>query len=262
VPVFYHPAAWWISRVIRNERESCCDDVAVALGGDANEYALALAALEQRRGAGREPALAAKGGSLVKRIRRLLYPQRPAGAWTPVLAGVILMATATVGMAVWPQARQGLSTGERQARPAESSPYKEWLDGPVSYIINPRERAAFEKLATGEERDMFIQQFWERRNPTPGSKRNDFKEEFYRRVKFADTRFGAGYPGWKSDRGHMYILYGPPDEIEAHPASTPYHFEIWQYQHLGKLGDNVVFVFVDMTRKGDYRIASPPWKKP
>jgi GWxTD domain-containing protein len=130
-----------------------------------------------------------------------------------VLAGLIFVATAAVAMAELPQARQGLAATERQARPAESSPYKKWLDGPVSYIINPREREAFESLTTDEERDMFIRQFWERRNPTPGSTANNFKEEFYRRVKFADAHFNVGYPGWKSDCGHIYILYGPPDEV-------------------------------------------------
>jgi bla regulator protein blaR1 len=257
---FYHPAAWWISRVIRNERESCCDDVAVALGGDAHQYALALAALEQRRGAACQPAVAAKGGNLVKRIRRLLYPKPPKAAWTPVVACLVLIATAAVAMAELPHPRRGLAITERQALPAESSPYKQWLDGPVSYIISPRERGAFESLTTDEERDMFIQQFWERRNPTPGSKRNDFKEEFDRRVKYVDAHFGVGHPGWKSDRGHMYIIYGPPDEIQFHPNSTPYHFAVWKYQHLPKLGNDVIFVFVDLTGNGDYRIATTPRK--
>jgi GWxTD domain-containing protein len=257
---FYHPAAWWMSRVIRNERESCCDDVAVALGGDAHQYALALAALEERRGAAFEPAVAAKGGSLVKRIRRLIYPKRPKGALTPVLASLILVATAAVAMAVWPQARQGLAATERQARPAESSPYRKWLDGPVSYIINPREREAFENLTNDEERDMFIRQFWERRNPTPGSKTNSFKQEFDRRVKYADAHFGVDYPGWKSDRGHMYIIYGPPDEIQFHPNSTPYHFSVWKYRYLPGFGNDVVFVFADLTGNGDYRTATTPRK--
>ncbi len=264
---FYHPAAWWISRVIRNERESCCDDVAVALCGDAHGYALALATLEQRRGDGREPGLAAKGGSLVKRIRRLLHPQRPAGGWAPVLAGVILIATAALGMAAWPQARQALAATERQVRPAETSPSRDWLKGPVSYIINPRERAAFEKLATDEERAMFIQQFWERRNPTPGSKRNAFKEEFYRRVRYADVHFAAGYPGWKSDRGHMYIAYGPPDEIKAtdypNAPKFPHPSQAWFYRHIPRIGDNLSVTFVDWTGEGDYQLApGKPWKNP
>jgi GWxTD domain-containing protein len=198
----------------------------------------------------------------VKRIRRLLYPKTPNSAWAPVLAGVILIATAAVAMTLVPQTQQGFSTTPRPHRTAESNPYQDWLEGPVSYIISPRERAAFEKLATGEERDMFIQQFWERRNPTPGSKTNAFKEEFYRRVEHADKyfRLASGQPGWKSDRGHMLLAYGPPDEIQFHPNATPYPFSVWKYQHLGRLGDNVTFRFVDHAGNGDYRLASPPWK--
>lgn len=209
-------------------------------------------------GRGRTPA--SKGGTLMKRIPCLLHPKRPKGAWAPMLAGAILVATAAVGLAELPQARPRLMTPERQARPAESSPYQKWLAGPVSYIISPRERAAFERLTTDEERDQFIRQFWERRNPLPGSGTNNFKEEFHRRVKFANAHFAFGHPGWMSDRGHMYLLYGPPDEIQFHPNSTPYHFSVWKYQYLPGLGEDVVFVFVDLAGNGDYRTAAPPWK--
>ncbi len=99
--LFYHPAVWWMSRVIRAERENCCDDAVVAIRGNAHEYAVALAALEQNRWSGREPAIAATGGSLVKRIRRLLYPKRSNGAWTPLFAAVILSITAAISMAAW-----------------------------------------------------------------------------------------------------------------------------------------------------------------
>src|SRR5258708_7654063 len=99
--LFYHPAVWWISRVIRAERENCCDDVVVATSGNAHEYAVALAALEQNRWSGRKPAVAATGGSLVKRIHRLLYPKGPYGAWTPLFAAVILMAAAAVALVAW-----------------------------------------------------------------------------------------------------------------------------------------------------------------
>lgn len=196
----------------------------------------------------------------MKRIRRLLNPKTANGSWTPVLAGVILIATAAVAMTLVPQAQRGLSTPQRPLRIVEDNPYNEWVDGPVSYIIHPGERSAFEKLTTDEERDQFIGQFWERRNPNPGSKTNAFKEEFYRRVNFADAHFVAGYPGWKSDRGHLYILYGPPDEIQFHPDATPHPFSVWKYQHLARLGNNVTFRFVDQAGNGDYHLASPPWK--
>jgi beta-lactamase regulating signal transducer with metallopeptidase domain len=100
--LFYHPAAWWISRVIRAERENCCDDVVVAESGKVQEYAVALAALEHNRCSGRPAAVAGTGGNLMKRIRRLLYPKRANGVWTPVVAAVILMTTAVVALAAWP----------------------------------------------------------------------------------------------------------------------------------------------------------------
>jgi GWxTD domain-containing protein len=196
----------------------------------------------------------------VKRPLHLLYPKRPTGAWAPVFAGVILIAAAAVGMAELPQPRLRLVTPDGQARAAESSPYKHWLDGPVSYIISPRERKAFEKLTSDEERDMFIQQFWERRNPNPGSGRNAFKEEFYRRVKYADAHFAVGYPGWKSDRGHLYLLYGPPDEIHSYPHAVPCPYEEWFYNRIPSIGANVFVAFVDKRGEGDYQLALRPWK--
>ena len=199
-------------------------------------------------------------GILMKCIRSLPGPKLVTSALLPVVAGVILIATAVAGMATWPNGQHDFNATRRLASIVEGNPYKGWLDGPVSYLIQPRERGAFEKLTTDQERNRFIQQFWERRNPSPGSRTNAFKEEFFRRVNFADAHFAAGYPGWKSDRGHMYIDYGPPDEIEFHPNSTPYHFSVWKYRSLPKLGENVVFVFVDLAGNGDYRIATPPWK--
>ncbi|HEX5413438.1 MAG TPA: GWxTD domain-containing protein [Terriglobia bacterium] len=192
----------------------------------------------------------------MKRIQ--LCPKCLKVSGTPVLAVVILIATTAVAMAILPQTQSAFNASRLLPRAIDL--YKNWLEGPVSYIINPRESVAFESLTSNAEREMFLRQFWERRNPSPGGRTNAFKEEFFRRVDYADAHFAAGYPGWKSDRGHMYILYGPPDEIQYHPTSTPYHFSVWKYQHLGKLGNDVVFVFVDLTGNGDYRIASPPWK--
>ena len=198
----------------------------------------------------------------MKRIRRLLYPKSAKGSWMPVIGGLILIASAAFAMAVVPQARQGLAE-RQQPRAVESNPYENWLNGPVSYIINPREREAFEKLTTDEERDMFIQQFWERRNPNPGSRKNAFKEEIYRRVRFADAHFGVGYPGWKSDRGHMYIMYGPPDEIHYYPNAKPYPYAGWIYRLIPGIGENVSFTFIDKAGEGDYRLApGVPFKKP
>ena len=247
--MFYHPAVWWISHVICAERENCCDDLAVAMSGNAHEYASALALLEVNRQSSRQPALAATGGSLVKRIQRLLYPKRPAGLGAPLLA-LILLATATVGLTAW------------QSGPLKAdSPYMKWMNQDVVYIISAQERSAFQKLTTDEERTQFIKEFWERRDPTPGTERNEFKEEHYRRIAYANDRFAAPVlAGWQTDRGHMYIIYGPPDEIESHPTKTPTSFahEQWLYRHLDGIGDRVILEFVDSAGNGDYRMSRDP----
>jgi GWxTD domain-containing protein len=263
--LFYHPAVWWISGVIRAERENCCDDVVVEISGNAHEYAVALAALEQTRWSGREPAVAATGGSLVKRIRRLLYPKGSNGAWTPLFSALILIITAAVVLTAWqaepPQQRSAgaqQKTG-RAETPPYASPYAAWMNEDVAYIITDDERAVFQKLTNDEERNKFIEQFWLRRDPTPGTVENELKEEHYRRIKHANQRFRtvSGRPGWRTDRGHMYIVYGPPDELEDHPRGPqmPYPFEVWKYWHVEGIGDNLFVTFIDRTGTGDYHLA-------
>jgi hypothetical protein len=191
---FYHPAVWWISRVIRIERENCCDDVVVEMTGNAHEYAIALAALEQNRWRGQGPAVAATGGSLMKRIRRLLYPQGPNSAWTSLLAVLILMATVTVSLVAWPsEVPQGSSTiTQPQTDQAQTSDQflKKWLDQDVVYIITDEEEAAFKALTTDEERYHFIEQFWSRRDPSPDTAENEFRDEHYRRIAYSNDVFG------------------------------------------------------------------------
>jgi GWxTD domain-containing protein len=254
--LFYNPAIWWISGVIRHEREKCCDDVAVAISGCAYEYAAALIAPEQDRSLRREPAMAVTGGKLMKRIHRLLVPERPTGNWMPLLSTVILVITTTLTLAAL---QSGPSPAmQPQMSQAKTSPYLKWLDQEVVYIIATEDRAAFLKLATDEERDKFIEQFWSRRDPTPGTPANEFKAEHYRRIALANKRFQtrSGKPGWQTDRGHLYIVYGPPDEIETHPksAQTTISSESWRYRHLEGMGEDVIISFVDKGQTGDYRL--------
>ncbi|MFN7998693.1 MAG: GWxTD domain-containing protein [Bryobacteraceae bacterium] len=252
---FYHPAAWWMARVIRIERENCCDDVVVASGGNAREYAVALATLEEKRWSG-QPAVAATGGNLMKRIHRLLYPQRPNSAWTPVFAAMVLVVSMAAALTAWQAPPSAQSPADAQAG---SSQWARWLNQEVVYIIADEERAAFEGLRTDEERAKFIEQFWLRRDPTPGTPQNEFKEEHYRRIGYAAQHFrtASGRPGGQTDRGHMYIVYGPPDEIESHPAGgkSPYASEVWLYRHVEGIGDTVFITFIDRTGRGDYRLA-------
>ncbi len=262
--LFYHPAAWWISKVIRTERENCCDDLVVSTNGNVHEYAVALATLEENRAAFRQAVLAATGGDLVKRVRRLLnQPEGPGAAFAPVFSAGILTIAAAVGLAAWQQ-------------PAASRvppPYDKWLNEDVAYLITEPERAAFRNLQTDSQREQFIMQFWVNRDPTPDTPANEFKTEHYRRIAYANERFKtARLSGWKTDRGRIYIIYGPPDEIESHPAGVSYQrppeqgggttstypLEQWLYRSIEGRGSNIIMDFVDPTRSGEYRMTTDP----
>lgn len=153
--------------------------------------------------------------------------------------------------------------------------FKKWLEEDVVYLMTDEERAVFQKLKVPEEKEQFIEQFWRRRDPTPETLTNEFKEEHYRRVAYANDAFRSGVPGWKTDRGRIYIKFGPPDEIERHPAGGPYvrpshegggttstfPFEVWSYRHLEGVGESVEIEFVDPTQSGEYRLARDPLEK-
>jgi GWxTD domain-containing protein len=144
--------------------------------------------------------------------------------------------------------------------------YKTWLTQDVAYIITEEETKAFKNLSNDEERDAFIEQFWLRRNPNPDSPDNEFREEHYRRIAYANEHFAAGKPGWKTDRGHIYISFGKPDSIDSHPSGGNYErpmeegggetstfpFETWHYRYLEGIGENIDLEFVDTCQCGDY----------
>ena len=146
--------------------------------------------------------------------------------------------------------------------------YKKWLDEDVRWIITDEERSAFMQLSNDEERDQFIEAFWARRDPTPDTPENEFKEEHYARIAYANEHFAAGIPGWKTDRGRIYIMYGKPDEIESHPSggtydrpmeegggtTSTYPFEDWRYRYLEGVGQEVIIEFVDTCMCGDYHM--------
>lgn len=153
--------------------------------------------------------------------------------------------------------------------------YKKWLDQDVVYIISEEERDVFLKLTTDQERDRFIEQFWERRDSDPKTAINEFKEEHFRRIQYANERFASGIPGWKTDRGMIYIKFGPPAQIEARPSGGHYNrpfyegggststfpFETWRYRYLEGIGQDIEIEFVDTTLSGEYHIATNPWEK-
>lgn len=157
---------------------------------------------------------------------------------------------------------------QKALRQELKGPYKKWLDQDVRWIITDQERKAFLGLSNDEERDNFIEQFWRRRNPDPESPDNSFREEHYRRIAYANEHFAAGKPGWMTDRGHIYIAYGPPDSKDSHPSggmyerpmdegggeTETYPFEVWHYRHIDGIGDNIDIEFVDTCMCGDYHM--------
>lgn len=179
-----------------------------------------------------------------------------------------------------PAVSKSLSEKERRRREEAlrkelMAPYKKWLEEDVAYIITDEEREAFKRLQTVEEMEQFIEQFWLRRDPTPDTVENEFKEEHYRRIAYANERFSSGIPGWKTDRGRIYIMYGPPDEIESHPSggsyvrpweegggvTATYPFEIWRYRYIEGVGQDITIEFVDPTMTGEYRMTMDPSEK-
>jgi len=156
-----------------------------------------------------------------------------------------------------------------------ATPYKKWLQEEVPYIISDEERAAFLQMQTNEEREQFIEAFWQRRDPTPDTVENEFKEEHYRRIAYANERFASGIPGWKTDRGRIYIIWGPADNIESHPTggtydrpsnegggtTETYPFEQWNYHYLEGIGSNITIEFVDPSSTGEYHMTMDPGEK-
>jgi len=164
---------------------------------------------------------------------------------------------------------------EAQLKRELESPYRKWLNEDVSYIITDEERAAFKRLQTDEEREQFIENFWLRRDPTPDTVENEFKEEHYRRIAYANEHYASGIPGWKTDRGRIYIVYGPPDEIEDHSSggfyerppeegggeTSTYPFQQWRYRYVEGIGNNVILEFVDPTMTGEFHLTMDPSEK-
>jgi GWxTD domain-containing protein len=171
---------------------------------------------------------------------------------------------------------------ERQKRQAEErlrkeleSPYKKWLDEEVRWVISGEERTAFSRLETDDERQQFIEQFWLRRDPTPDTEENEFREEHYRRIAWANDRFASGIPGWKTDRGMIYIKFGAPDEREEHPTGGPgnrdieegggqttfFPYERWRYRYLDGVGQDIIMEFVDKSMTNEYRMTWDPSEK-
>lgn len=166
--------------------------------------------------------------------------------------------------------------GQQQQRKEDATDhYSKWLKEDVVYIIAPEEADVFDNLATDEERDQFIEQFWFRRDPDSRTEANEYKAEHYRRIAYANERFSAGFPGWRTDRGKTYIVHGPPNELQEFPSggtydrplnegggqTATYPFEIWRYRHIEGVGTNIELQFVDRANSNEYRLALTPDEK-
>jgi GWxTD domain-containing protein len=182
-----------------------------------------------------------------------------------------------------PPPPQTLTKDQRKAQKAKArktlkeldSQYRQWLNEDVVYIISPQEREAFLQLDTNEEREQAIEQFWLRRSTNPDLPDNDFKEEHYRRIAYANEHYASGIPGWKTDRGRMYIMWGPADEVDSHPmggtydrpmeegggSTTTYPWETWRWRYLEGIGENIILEFVDPSGSGEYHMTMDPSEK-
>lgn len=174
-----------------------------------------------------------------------------------------------------PLSEKEIKRREARLKKELMTPYRNWLNVDVGYIITDEERKAFNRLETDEEREQFIEQFWLRRDPTPDSVENEYKEEHYRRIAYANERFASGIPGWKTDRGRIYITFGPADEVESRPSGGTYErpweegggttavfpFEKWRYRYIEGIGTDIIIEFVDTSMTGEYRMTMDPSEK-
>jgi GWxTD domain-containing protein len=174
-----------------------------------------------------------------------------------------------------PLTKKEISRKQKALEKELAGPWKKWMDEDVRYIITDEERQSFKRLKTDEERQQFVESFWLRRDPTPDTEENEYKEEHYRRIAYANDHYASGIPGWKTDRGMIYIKYGPADEIDSHPSGGSYErpieegggetstfpFETWRYRYLDGVGTNIEIEFVDTTMSGEYHISLDPEEK-
>jgi GWxTD domain-containing protein len=204
-----------------------------------------------------------------------MMSHRRSGRLTIALLALVFAAPS--GLAQKKPNTQGQDPSEkpRNVKPELKKAYKDWLDKDVAYIITDDERRAFKKLETDDERERFIEEFWRRRDPDPDTDENEYREEYYERIAYANEHYASGVPGWRTDRGRIYITWGKPDEVESHPSggsyeresyegggsTTTYPFERWFYRYLPGVGSGVEIEFVDPTGSGEYRIARSPDEK-
>jgi GWxTD domain-containing protein len=279
---WFHPLAWWLRTELAELAEEASDDAAIAAVEDRVKYAEALLSFIERtpRRVQWEGVTMANRQTRMRRIdrvldqnRKLSRPANHRAVAALVLAALPLIYVTTATRPVWAQtpvaspAAQFPSGGTTVC--GGNPTFAKWLNGDVAYIITQEERQAFERLGAEPECAQFVEQFWLRRDPTPGTAENEFKEEHYRRIAYANGHYASDRSqGSSTDRGRIYITYGPPDEIEFHPLgqrrkrpaeegggmTEAYPFDQWLYRHNAALGDDVFFEFVDSAHDHEYRL--------
>jgi len=263
---WFHPLSWWLRAKLSELAEEASDDAAIAAGEDRIKYAEALLSFIERTPSRVqwEGVSMANRKTRMRRIDRVLdqnrelsRPSNHRALAALVLAALPLIYVATATRPVWAQAPVAQATDTKVC--GGSPAYANWLNQDVVYIVTNEERQAFERLGNEAECGRFVEQFWLRRDPA-------FKAEHYRRIAFADEHFASSVQGWRTDRGRIYITYGPPDEIESHERNSQrsdqaskvtlaYAFDQWLYHHNAALGDDVLFEFIDNAGDHEYRLS-------
>jgi GWxTD domain-containing protein len=307
--LWFNPMAWWLRKELLDLAEAACDDEAIRKLEDRVSYAEILVEFAGKGSvSGLMGVPMASGRTVEQRVERMLQGHTiasrtsllrrigliaglvplvamAAGTWnvraatTPIALPVMKVppVVITAPQGIPPQAPPPVAAPA--TTPAQESPQikstnylAKWPEEEVPYIITADEQSAFQKLGTDDEREMFIEMFWMRRDRTPGTVENEVRSEYYRRIALANQRYGAGIPGWRTDRGRILILHGQPDEIETHAQGSTYirdirggvgrtvtfAFERWRYRSIEGVGNNVILEFVDISRDGNYRLTFDP----
>lgn len=270
---WFHPLAWWLERRLARLSEEACDAAVLSRGYQPADYAESLLTLARsvvRAGARVHVTASAMAGTfLSRRLSRILHgaPEPPlsrsrvACAFVACVTCSVALSAATIAST---QARLEQSPAAAGARLSEY-----WLDDDewhleVDAILTSEELDAYRRLTTTAQRDAFIEDFWKRRDPTPGTDTNEFRDEFVRRIAHAKEHFANPQSlatfGYQTDRGRWHVRFGAPDSVVPGRWSS----EEWRYESLTELGSNVIVQF-DVTssvfsctyRGGRYRILSP-----
>lgn len=271
---WFHPLTWWLRSHVAELAELASDDAVLSSGRDRVKYAETLVTFIElaQSGVHLEGVAMASSRTRARRIERVLdsrhMPSRRMGRIMTSSVALVLMSVCYVTAVTRPQSLEAQSVAAPavvvpSAKCGGSGPYAKWLNEDVAYIITPAELEQFLRLGSAPECAAFIQDFWAKRG-------DEAKEEHYRRIAWVNGRYPGEPPGWTTDRGRIYILYGPPAEIESHPSgrriqrppaqgggiTATHPFELWLYRHVPGIGDDIRFEFVDNKMDGSYSLVA------